>query len=143
MTLVIAAQSAQTLWKVPAAITLAQWVLESDRGRAMPPQSNNPFGIKAVRGQAFVSCETKEYIGGKSVTVVARFRKFASIGEAFREHARLLATNFAYHQAMTKVGKPDAFARALTGIYATDPRYGEKLISIMTSYDLYRYDKFP
>jgi hypothetical protein len=35
---------------------------------------------------------------------------------------------------------PDAFAAALTGVYATDPDYGAKLISLMRQYDLYRYD---
>jgi hypothetical protein len=35
---------------------------------------------------------------------------------------------------------PNAFAAALTGIYATDPQYGTKLINLMREYDLYRYD---
>jgi hypothetical protein len=35
---------------------------------------------------------------------------------------------------------PDAFAAALTGVYATDPGYGSHLIALMRLYHLYRYD---
>jgi hypothetical protein len=35
---------------------------------------------------------------------------------------------------------PDAFATALTGVYATDPGYGSNLIALMRLYNLYRYD---
>jgi hypothetical protein len=35
---------------------------------------------------------------------------------------------------------PDAFAAALTGVYATDPNYGSNLIALMRLYNLDRYD---
>ena len=70
--------------------------MESAFGSAMPSGSNNPFGIKAGKGQPFVEAHTREVIGGKSVTVVAKFRKFESIAQAFDEHGRLLANNRHY-----------------------------------------------
>jgi len=42
---------------------------------------------------------------------------------------------------MTFVGDPDAFANALTGIYATDPHYGRSLIALMKALNLYQYDR--
>jgi hypothetical protein len=41
---------------------------------------------------------------------------------------------------MASRGRPDAFATALTGVYATDPSYGSSLIALMRLYNLYRYD---
>lgn len=114
------AQVSQFNWNVPAAITLAQWSVESDFGRAMPPGSNNPFGITAVAGEPSVLVPTREVINDRSVIVIRPFRKFGSIAEAFEEHGRLLSTK--YPDAMTKANDPDAFAAALAK-YATDPNY--------------------
>jgi flagellum-specific peptidoglycan hydrolase FlgJ len=137
---IAAAQASQKAWKIPAAVTLAQWALESNWGKAMPSGSNNPFGIKAGEGQPFVEAHTREVIDGKDVTIVAKFRKFASINEAFDQHGRLLATASPYSHARTLVGDPDAFADALTGVYATDPNYGTVLKKIMKTYNLTQYD---
>lgn len=137
---IAAAQESQRIWGVPAAVTLAQWALESGWGRDIPVGSNNPFGIKAVDGEAGVISPTSEYIAKKWVHIEAKFRKFSSLGEAFNEHAKLLATNPAYRAAMANAKNPDAFAHALTGVYGTGPKYGEMLIEIMKEHDLYFYD---
>jgi flagellum-specific peptidoglycan hydrolase FlgJ len=135
-----AAQASQETWKIPAAVTLAQWALESNWGKAMPSGSNNPFGIKATAADPFVEAQTREVVNGKDITIVAKFRKFASMDDAFDQHGRLLATARPYAQARTQVGNPDAFADALTGVYATDPNYGTALKRIMKTYNLYQYD---
>jgi len=138
--IVAAAQAAEASCGVPACISLAQWILESGRGTRMPCGSNNPFGIKATPGQPYVVALTREVFGGKCVTISARFRKFASIADAFAEHGRLLATAPAYRAAMLAAGNPDLFAERLTGTYATDPNYGAALQEIMREGNLYRYD---
>ncbi len=129
-----AAVSSEQKWKVPAPITLAQWAIESAWGASMPTDSNNPFGIKAVAGQAGVDSGTHEVVAGQDVSIVARFRKFENLAEAFDLHGRLLATNRVYAPAMAQVSNPDAFADALTGVYATDPKYGYKLKWVMHNY---------
>src|SRR5262249_32080407 len=88
--IISAAQASRDKWKILASVTLAQWALESAWGRKMPLGSNNPFGIKAASGEAFVEATTREHINGQDVTITARFRKFGSIAEAFDEHDRLL-----------------------------------------------------
>ena len=35
----------------------------------------------------------------------------------------------------------NAFANALTGVYATAPNYGQTLISLMNRYNLYQFDR--
>jgi hypothetical protein len=128
-------------WAVPVAITLAQWVVESAWGAAIPPGSNNPFGIKAASDQPAVETSTHEVINGEIVTITARFRVFDSLGAAFDAHGRLLATNPVYRMAMQHVQEAEAFADALTGTYATDPNYGMTLKWVMRKYSLGAYDQ--
>ena len=129
------------LKEVPAAVTLAQWVIESAWGASMPPGSNNPFGIKAVANQPEVDSQTNEVVNGETITITAKFRAFPSIADAFDAHGRLLATSPAYSVAMQHKQSPDAFADALTGVYATDPDYGAKLKWIMQNFGLERYGR--
>ena len=56
------------------------------------------------------------------------------------DHNQPPATDHAYQHAMVARHVPDAFAAALTGVYATDPNYGSNLIALMRLYNLYRYD---
>jgi hypothetical protein len=135
-----AAKASLRRWGIPASITLAQWIVESAWGAAMPPDSNNPFGIKALEGQPAVESETREVIDGKVLTVTARFRRFASMSEAFELHGKLLSTGSPYRAAMEVVKDPDRFADALTGVYATDPQYGTTLKWVMDNYRLKQYD---
>ena len=136
-----AAVASQVKWRIPASISLAQWAVESAWGASMPTDSNNPFGIKAVAGQPGVDANTREVYGGQEVRIVAKFRKFESIAEAFDLHGKLLASNRVYAPAMALVADPDAFADALTGVYATDPKYGYTLKWVMRTYNFGQYNQ--
>jgi hypothetical protein len=136
-----AAIASKRRWSVPVCITLAQWVVESAWGAAMPPDSNNPFGIKAAASQDAVESLTREVIDGASTYLIARFRKFSSLSEAFDLHGQLLATGGVYRQAMAMAADPDRFADALTGVYASDPKYGDTLKWVMNNYGFKQYDK--
>ncbi|WP_257755190.1 glucosaminidase domain-containing protein [Burkholderia glumae] len=125
---VAAALRTQQLYGVPAAVTLAQYGLESGFGSKMPPGSNNPFGIHARAGQASVMGYDWDASGNR---VPTKFAKYASIDEAFEAHGKLLATGSAYAAARRNQGDPLAYAMALTGTYATDPQYGQKLAAMM------------
>ena len=138
-----AAVASRLKWSVPASVTMAQWVVESAWGASMPPGSNNPFGIKALPSQDAVESVTWEVVNGEKVTITARFRKFASLTEAFESHGRLLATARPYKAAMLLVADADAFADALTGVYATDPNYSVKLKWVINNYGFRQYDKQP
>jgi Mannosyl-glycoprotein endo-beta-N-acetylglucosaminidase len=127
-------------WNVPASITLAQWVVESAWGAAMPPGSNNPFGIKATAQQDAVDSGTHEVVNGETITITARFRKFDSLADAFDQHGKLLATASPYTRAMKVTQDPDAFADALTGVYATDPNYGFTLKWVIKNYGFAQFD---
>lgn len=130
-----AAQEAEKKYGVPAAVTLAQYQLESGSGKHMPTGSNNPFGIKANAAQiasgSFVNAMTTEVVNGQTEHVMQKFAKFDSLADAFDAHAKLLATGKAYANARKHTDDPNAYADALTGKYATDPQYGAKLKQII------------
>jgi len=140
--IIAAAIASQAKWGIPASVSLAQWAVESGRGQHMPPGSNNPFGIKALAGQPMVTVRTREVDRrGREYFINAPFRKFTTIAEAFDEHGRLLATGKPYAKARLKLPDADAFADALTGVYATDPNYGKLLKSVMRGGNFYQYDR--
>lgn len=123
-----------------ASISIAQWALESNWGKALSGK-NNPFGIKALPGRPSTPRMTWEVIRGQHKKMVQNFADFESLTEAFEEHGRLLAQGKPYAKARMSIANPDAFAVALTGVYATDPQYGSKLISIMRANNLYQFNK--
>ena len=136
-----AAVQSRKKWRVPASITMAQWAVESAWGASMPPGSNNPFGIKALPSEPAVESPTREVFDGKSVVISAKFRKYDSMSEAFELHGRLLALGTPYKPAMLLVENAEAFADALTGVYATDPEYGATLKWVINNYGWTKYDR--
>jgi len=131
-------------YSIPASVTIAQACLETGFGEHMPPNSNNCFGIKAKGNEPSVNVKTHEFNNnGQELDVYARFKKFESIEDCFDQHGYLLAFGKPYAAARAYLVTKGAvgFANALTGVYATDPQYGQKLIMIMQHFDLEQYDK--
>jgi flagellum-specific peptidoglycan hydrolase FlgJ len=135
------AMAAQRRYGVPASVTIAQAIDESGWGQStLATQDHNLFGIKGSGPAGSAQLATSEYQNGQLVTATSPFRIYYDIAESINDHGKLLATSSYYRAAMAIRHDPNAFAQALTGIYATDPQYGAKLISLMQRYDLYRYD---
>lgn len=117
-------------------VQLAQWALESARGAADCGGARNYFGMKARTGDPAVVRQTGEHINGKDVRVADAFRRFETAAACFIAHARLLTYGEPYAPARLRRNDPVAFARALQGVYATDPKYGDKLVSTMRALGL-------
>jgi len=133
--------AAQQRYGIPAAVTIAQAIDESGWGHSeLATADHNLFGIKGAGPAGSDTRPTREYENGVWVTRDAPFRVYHNIAESIEDHSRLLATGAAYQHAMASRHLPDAFATALTGVYATDPGYGPNLIALMRLYHLYRYD---
>src|SRR5579863_7737946 len=131
----------QRQYGIPAAVTIAQAIDESGWGQSgLAVNDHNLFGIKGSGPAGRDWQVTQEFENGQSVTRNASFRVYNNVAESINDHGKLLATSGYYRQAMAEQHSPDGFASALTGVYATDPSYGAKLISLMHQYDLYRYD---
>ena len=131
-------------------ITIAQGALESAWGLSgLAVNANNLFGIKASddwKGQVY-NVITKEYINGKWIEIVAPFRKYNNWLGSINDHGDFF-TSTAWRKENYKhvVGEKDyqKAAKALQAAgYATDPDYPAKLISIIQSYGLDKYDRVP
>lgn len=82
----------------------------------------------------------EETPAGTSVYIMAPFRRFDSLDQAFDAHGELLATSRAYALARQHVNDADAYADALTHHYATDSHYRRALKDVMRRHDLYQYN---
>ena len=132
--------AAQHRYGVPAAVTIAQAIDESGWGQSqLAAQDHNLFGIKGTGPAGSVPLPTQEYVNGQPVSTSASFRVYHDLAESIDDHGRLLAESGYYQQAMAHRQNPNEFAKALTGVYATDPNYGSNLITLMLRYDLYHY----
>lgn len=141
--MIMAAIDNEQKYKVPASITLAQIILESSGNypgglSLLAYECNNLFGMKGIGPAGTKYYDTKEDINGSLVTVSAGFRKYHNVAESIDEHGILLSSP--HYKSYTKEAKtPEDFARAIKQAgYATDRNYAEKLISIMSSYNLYQ-----
>ena len=130
-----AARAAQASTGVPASYMLGQAGHESGWGQheiTMPDgtSAHNLFGIKAGadwKGKV-AEVATTEYVGGRAVHTVARFRAYDSYAEGFRDYAGLVSTSPRYAQARQQQGSVQGWAQGLqSGGYATDPDYAAKL----------------
>ncbi|MEU0538116.1 glucosaminidase domain-containing protein, partial [Amycolatopsis tolypomycina] len=140
-----AAQRGQADYGVPASVTVAQAIQESNWGQAAP--GNNYFGIKCSPGPGPIgtgcqNLETQECC--PLHTVIASFRTYASMEDSFRDHGLFLRQNSIYANAFNYTGDPDQFIREVHRAgYATDPNYANSIINLMVTYDLYRFNSGP
>ncbi|UAB82459.1 glucosaminidase domain-containing protein [Marixanthomonas sp. SCSIO 43207] len=121
---------------IPASITLAQGILESGAGRGdLTKKANNHFGIKCHDW-------TGDRVYHDDDELQECFRKYKDPKYSFRDHS-LFLTERSRYQDLFKLKKHDykGWARGLKKAgYATDPRYPDKLISIIERYNLRQYD---
>lgn len=123
---------------VPASVTIAQAVLESNWGRSAP--GHNLFGLKGQGPAGSTVRQVVEYRHGRRGTRRDPFRAYHTEAEALADHARILGTRARYARARAAGDDRQAFARALVGVYASDPRYAGKLDRIIGLFDLDRMD---
>jgi flagellum-specific peptidoglycan hydrolase FlgJ len=126
-------------YKIPASITLAQGILESHSGKSrLSVRGNNHFGIKchsSWKGRRLYHDDDARQ---------ECFRKYDHPLTSFRDHSLFLYDRKRY-AALFELRKKDykGWAKGLKKAgYATDPKYPKKLIALIESYELYKYDDF-
>ena len=129
---------------VPLQLMLGQAALESGWGNReirMPDGSNsfNLFGIKASGGWdgRVAEVTTTEYKDGVAYRQAEKFRAYASYAEAFQDYASLIGNNPRYADVLRQGNGMAGMAQAIQKAgYATDPRYADKLVSVMGKINL-------
>lgn len=131
------AQEEMNRYGIPASITLAQGLLESDAGEStLARESYNHFGIKC-RSRC-IGCTCRNYADDVAYDM---FRVFEDASESFREHSLLLSSGRYAHLKKLPVSDYKGWAHGLKKAgYATDKTYAEKLIQIIEVLHLTQYD---
>ena len=124
---------------IPASITLAQGLLESNAGDSkLAKRNNNHFGMKCFSktcGKGHCSNFTDD-------THKDFFRIYKNSWDSYRAHSLLLKNGKRY-QRLFQLEKRDykSWAHGLKKAgYATDRYYAEKLINTIEDLQLYKYD---
>lgn len=131
-------------------VMIAQAILESASGQSKLSQApyHNLFGIKGTVEGNVITFKTQENDGsGNLYTIDATFRQYEDYEATFKDYAKLLKEGLAHDNDFYKgtwKSETDSYEDAtefLTGRYATDTQYGEKLNALIEAYALTSYDK--
>lgn len=121
---------------VPAAITLAQGLLETQNGNSdLLKESNNHFGIKCKSTWTAQTVRHDDDAPGEC------FRKYKTAEDSYRDHSNFLRGNSRYDflfQLNPADYKAWAYGLYKAG-YATNPRYPEILIKNIEDNNLQQY----
>ena len=122
---------------VPASITLAQGMLESNYGRSeLAVNANNHFGIQCH--SSWTGDKYRHMDSGQ----MRDFRKYETVLGSYHDHSQFLSGNKRY-KSLFELDKSDykGWANGLQKAgYAEDPSYAAKLISVIERYGLDKYD---
>ena len=121
---------------VPASITLAQGILESENGNSeLVKKSNNHFGIKCKSNWTGESVTHDDDANGEC------FRAYTNAGDSYRDHSDFLKANQRYASLFNL--DPTDYAAWAKGLkkagYATNPKYPELLIKYIEQNNLQQY----
>ena len=123
---------------IPASITIAQGILESQSGKSeLAQKANNHFGIKCHK-----DWQGEKYFYDDD-ELQECFRKYEKPEKSYVDHSKFLANRRRY-AFLFRLPKTDyeAWAKGLKKAgYATDPSYPDKLIYLINKYHLHDLDK--
>lgn len=121
---------------VPAAITLAQGILESQSGESnLAKRSNNHFGIKCKTDWTGERVYHDDDARGEC------FRSYTSAEQSYIDHSDFLKSR-AHYAPLFKLDPTDfeGWAKGLKKAgYATSPTYAQRLIDLIQRYNLQDY----
>lgn len=131
---------------VPASITLAQAVVESNAGQSrLAIKSNNHFGIKCKSYWTGLTVQYKDDdFDTKGRLLESCFRAYGDIESSFKDHSDFLKGSDKYADlfALDKSDYKGWAVGLMSSGYATDKTYALKLITVIEDFQLYRFDTY-
>ena len=131
------AYKAKKVTGLPASILAAQCILETGWGNHIPIDiysgkfSYNLFGIKGKGIDGSVNIYTHEYVNGKKIKILSKFRAYKDYAESFIDYGNLILGAKRYKDAVINKGDPEKYIRAIWKAgYATDNNYVKKVLQI-------------
>ena len=117
----------------------AQFMLESGRGTKVTG-TNNYFGLKTTEDDTNSTVlPTREWEGGKWITVDAPFKNFESPEDAINYLSRLWYHDFGEYNGINNATNITEAANLLVQEgYATDPKYAKKLLTLIKEFQKLR-----
>lgn len=131
---------------IPASVTMAQAIIESNAGVSkLAKSTNNHFGIKCKsywEGDTYYHPDDDR--DAKGNLIPSCFRKYKSVYDSYKDRSNFLLQADTY-KALFAYDKTD-YEKWAEGLqicgYATDEKYAEKLIRTIHLYDLDELDYY-
>lgn len=125
-------------------VVIAQAILETGFGSSsLMMKANALFGIKATKtwkGKVY-NANTKECYDGVSMTTInACFRAYDSIEGSVNDYFDLITKNKRYQKAINSLSAYECIKAIREGGYATDPKYVDKVVTLIKNHNLTQYD---
>lgn len=135
------AEEVKKKYNISKIISLSQSAHESNFGNSdLAIKAKNLFGIKATanwiknNGKVWIgrTSEFIKFINGKEIRLEDGFRMYSTWLDSFIDWADLISSLGIYKEAYkyAQLGLIREYGEAITGKYATDPKYAEKLVKV-------------
>lgn len=124
-------------------VMIGQAILESSMGTSGLTKTNhNIFGIKGTYNGEGSSWATLEDSGGNMYEINDTFRAYPDYYTSILDYLDLLQKDWYTSAGVTSATNPHAQIQAIKNAgYATDSNYVDKVIGVITQYNLTQYDK--
>ncbi|MED3987039.1 glucosaminidase domain-containing protein [Peribacillus simplex] len=119
--------------------------MESGNGTSLLANQGKIYLVQGDFKGESVIIQTMEYVNGVPVQVWNKFRKYPTWEESLRDLANLYEKGTSWNRGLytAVIGEKD-YQKALKAIfdsgYASEPKYIEKLVNLIETSDLTKYD---
>lgn len=128
-----------------SSVVIAQAILETGYGKSnIMMKANAVFGIKATsdwNGKVYNANTQECYDNINYTNINACFRAYNKLSDSIKDYFDLICKSSRYKKALNTNSPRECITAIKNGGYATDPIYVDKILNIISSNNLTKYDK--